>query len=81
MNTLVKKGYLVVASPIGKNDKSYRRIFILNNLSTIDEAQEVLQSDPAIENQLREPEILPWYGSAALPEYLPFSDLIWKLKP
>ncbi len=24
--------------------------------------------------------IFAWYGSAALPEYLPFSDKIWKLK-
>ena len=26
-------------------------------------------------------EIFTWYGSAALPEYLPAADKIWKLKP
>jgi len=26
-------------------------------------------------------ELFSWYGSAALPEYLPFSDKIWKAKP
>jgi len=81
INRLVVEGKLIVAGPLEKNEKNYRGIFILNNLKTIEEAKELLQTDPAIKNGLLDYEILTWYGSAALPEYLPFSDKIWKLKP
>ncbi|MDD3459312.1 MAG: hypothetical protein PHO74_07540 [Weeksellaceae bacterium] len=46
-----------------------------------EEANALLQSDPAIKNGLLDYEIFSWYGSAALPEYLPTSDKIWKSKP
>jgi len=81
INRLVAEGKLIVAGPLGENENNYRGIFILNNLKTIEEAKELLQTDPAIKNGLLDYEILTWYGSAALPEYLPFSDKIWKLKP
>ncbi|HET6243737.1 MAG TPA: hypothetical protein VFF35_04375 [Bacteroidia bacterium] len=77
---LVEKGLLVVAGPIGKNENSYRGIFILN-VTTFEDANELLQTDPAIKERLLEAEIYKWYGSAALPEYLKASDEIWKLKP
>ena len=51
------------------------------NIKSIEEAVELLQTDPAIKNGLLDYEIFTWYGSAALPEYLPFSDKIWKSKP
>lgn len=81
INRLVAEGKLIVAGPLGKNDNNYRGIFILNNLKTIVEAKELLQTDLAIKNGLLDYEIFTWYGSAALSEYLPFSDKIWKLKP
>ena len=81
INKLVEEGKLVVAGPLGKNDQQYRGIFILNNISTMEEAQELLDTDPAINNGLLAYDIFTWYGSAALPEYLPFSDKIWKLNP
>jgi uncharacterized protein YciI len=81
INRLVKEGKLVVAGPLGKNDNNYRGIFILNNIKTKEEAIELLQTDIAIKNGYLDYEIFTWYGSAALPEYLPFSDKIWKLKP
>jgi len=81
INRLVEAGKLIVAGPMGKNDKSYRGIFILNNIGSMEEAQGLLQTDPAIKNGLLEAEIYDWYGSAALPEYLPFSDKIWKVQP
>jgi len=80
INRLVEDGKLVVAGPLGKNDKTYRGIFILN-LSSLEEAHLLLQKDPAIKVGLLETELYTWYGSAALPEYLPPSDKIWKLKP
>ncbi|MFT3794232.1 YciI family protein [Flavobacterium sp.] len=66
---LVKDGKLIVAGPLQKNDKNYRGIFILN-VKTIDEAQQLLQTDPAVAEKLLEAELYGWYGSAALPEYL-----------
>ncbi|MBX3242202.1 MAG: hypothetical protein KIT80_14525 [Chitinophagaceae bacterium] len=81
INRLVDEGKLIVAGPFGKNDNQYRGIFILNNVKTAEEAKELLQTDPAIANGLLEIEIYNWYGSAALPEYLPFSDKVWKQQP
>ncbi len=78
---LVKKGKLIVAGPLGKNDNNYRGIFVLNNVNTLEEAKELLQTDPAVKEGLLDAEIYNWYGSAALPEYLPFSDKISKVKP
>lgn len=81
MQRLVKENKLIVAGPIGKNDKNYRGLFILNNLDSLEEAKALLQTDPAIKSGLLDYEIFTWYGSAALPEYLPFSDKIWKSNP
>jgi len=68
---------LVVSGPFGKNDKSFRGLFILN-VKTTEEANLLLATDPAIKAELLKPELYPWYGSAALPEYLPAHDKIWK---
>lgn len=81
INRLVKEEKLIVAGPISKNEKNYRGIFILNNLKSIEEAQDLLLTDPAIKNGLLAYDIYTWFGSAALPEYLPFSDKIWQSKP
>jgi uncharacterized protein YciI len=81
INRLVEEGKMIVAGPLEKNEKSYRGIFILNDIDTVEEAREILNTDPAIKNGLLDYEIYGWYGSAALPEYLPFSDKIWKSKP
>lgn len=77
---LVEEGKLVVAGPLGKNKNLYRGIFILN-VTTFEEANELLQTDPAIKENLLETELYNWYGSAALPVYLEASDKIWKNKP
>jgi uncharacterized protein YciI len=74
---MVEMQKLVVAGPMGKNDKNYRGIFILNTKST-EEAKQLLENDPAIKAKLLEPELYNWYGSAALAEYLPFHDKIQK---
>jgi len=81
INRLVEEGKLIVAGPLGKNENNYRGIFILDNIKSIEEAKELLQTDPAIKNGLLDYEIFTWYGSAALPEYLPFSEKIAKKKP
>lgn len=80
INRLVEEGKLIVAGPFGKNDKSYRGIFILD-VKTIEEAEILLQTDPAIKAGLLDVELFKWYGSAALPEYLEASNKIWKINP
>src|SRR5690606_34428702 len=77
---LVDEGKLIVAGPMGKNDKGYRGIFILN-VTSFEEATKLLQSDPAIKEDLLAVELYNWYGSAALPEYLDDSEKIWKVQP
>lgn len=81
MSKMVEEGKLIVAGPMGKNENNYRGIFIMDNIDSIEEAKELLQTDPAIKVGLLDYDIFRWYGSAALPEYLPFSYQIWKLKP
>jgi len=81
INRLVDEGKLVVAGPLGKNDRTYRGIFILNNVSSLEEAKALLQTDPAVEAGLLNYELYNWYGSAALPLYLDEADKIWKVKP
>jgi len=81
INHLVEEGKLIVAGPLDKNESNYRGIFILNNIKSIEDAKELLQTDLAIKNRLLDYEIFTWYGSAALPEYLTYSDKIWKSKP
>lgn len=80
INRLVEEDKLVIAGPLGKNDNTYRGIFILN-VATVEEAQLLLQTDPAVKEGLLDAELYNWYGSAALPEYLKASDKIWKSKP
>jgi len=75
MGVMVKANQLVVVGPLGKNDKTYRGIFILN-LTSIEKAEQLLQTDPAISSGLLAPELYNWYGSAALAEYLPFAEKI-----
>lgn len=77
MSRLVKLNKLIVAGPLAKNDKNYRGIFILNT-SLIEEAREILATDPAIKANLLATDLFNWYGSAALPAYLETDSKIRK---
>ena len=80
INRLVEAKKLIVAGPMFKNDKAYRGIFILD-ASNLEEAQKLIDTDPAIRSKFLDAELYNWYGSAALSEYLEASDKIWKLSP
>lgn len=80
INRLVEQGKLIVAGPFGKNDKTYRGIFILD-VKTIAEARELVATDPAVNEKLLDVELYEWYGGAALPEYLKAQDKITLKKP
>jgi len=77
---LVSEGKLIIAGPLGKNDKTYRGIFVFD-VPTIEEATLLVNTDPAVKAKLLAAELFEWYGSAALAEYLPASDKIWKIEP
>lgn len=74
---MADKGKLIVAGPFGKNVKSYRGIFILN-VKTKEEAIALLMNDPTIREKVFETDVLEWYGSAALGEYLKLHQKIEK---
>ncbi|TSJ45729.1 YciI family protein [Fluviicola chungangensis] len=76
---LVDEGKLIVAGPFGKNDLTYRGLFIFN-VKTKEEAEALLKTDPAVNSGLLAYDLIPWYGSAALSEYLDASDKIWRKK-
>lgn len=77
INHMVSINKLIVAGPIEKNEKTYRGIFILD-VKTFEEAEKLLENDPAVKEKLLATEMYNWYGSAALPAYLKISDKIWK---
>ncbi|RYY32907.1 MAG: hypothetical protein EOP46_17820 [Sphingobacteriaceae bacterium] len=58
MGHLTKEGKLIIAGPMGKNDKQYRGIFIFN-VPTIKEAQKLVATDPAIQAKLLDVELYP----------------------
>ena len=65
MERLANEGKLAVAGPFGKNDKSFRGLFILN-AATVEEAEALASSDPAIKAGIFVVDLIPWYGSASL---------------
>ncbi len=62
---LADEGKLAVAGPFGKNDRSYRGLYIFN-VTTIEEAEKLVVLDPAVKAGVFVPELTPWYGSAAM---------------
>jgi uncharacterized protein len=74
---LVSAGKLIVAGPFTGKGEPYRGIFILKT-ATREEADALLGTDPAIKAGLFSTEVLEWYGSAALPLYLPYHSRVEK---
>lgn len=79
INRLAAEGKLVVAGPFMKNDKNYRGIFIFN-VSTVEEAQALVATDPAVKANIFEAEMTPWFCSAALMAVPKTHDKITKTK-
>lgn len=80
INKLSDEGKLIIAGPMGKNDKQYRGIFVLNTTDH-QEALEMLKGDRAIAEGVFEADLFSWYGSAALPAYLEVHEKIAKSNP
>jgi uncharacterized protein len=79
INKLAKEGKLVVAGPFMKNDRNYRGIYIFN-VETVQEAEALVATDPAIQAKLLEAELTPWYATAALQETVKIHEKIAKKK-
>lgn len=62
---LAEDGKLAVAGPFGKNDRSYRGLYIFN-VPTVEEAEKLVVLDPAVKAGVFVYELTPWYGSAAM---------------
>ncbi len=65
INRLADEKKLAVAGPFGKNDRSYRGLFILN-VASVEEAQRLTETDPAVKAGIFIVDLIPWYGSASL---------------
>lgn len=57
---LYEEGILKVAGPFGKNDLTWRGIFILD-CKTMEEAEKYVLTDPAVAAGLFAVDIVPWY--------------------
>ena len=62
---LADEGKLAVAGPFGNNDKSWRGLYIFN-VTTLEEAEKLVVLDPAVKAGVFVPELVPWYGTAAM---------------
>ncbi|MES2891240.1 MAG: YciI family protein [Bacteroidota bacterium] len=61
MNKLYYDGILKVAGPFGKNDLSWRGLFVFD-VKTKEEAEKIATTDPAIAAGLFAVDIIPWYS-------------------
>jgi uncharacterized protein YciI len=77
---LADEGKLAIAGPFGKNDKSFRGLYIFN-VETVEEAQKLTEMDPAVKAGILIPDMVPWYGSAALMMTNEIHKKITKPKP
>ena len=81
MNEMEKAGKLKLAGPFAtKNNLGYRGIILLD-VKTEAEARDLLQNDPTVKTGIFNVEILPWYGSAAIPMHLQYHKKIAKDTP
>ena len=62
INRLYYDGTLKVAGPFGKNDLTWRGLFIFD-CKTREEAEKIVMSDPAVAAGLFTADIVPWYGA------------------
>jgi uncharacterized protein YciI len=65
INNLAEQGKLAIAGPFGKNDRTWRGLYIFN-VPTIEEAEKLVVLDPAVKAGIFVPELILWYGSASL---------------
>lgn len=80
MRTLAENKDLVLAGPFGDPDGIRRGLYIFN-VKTVEEAQKLVMTDPAVEAGIFTPEFTPYYGSAALMQVNAVHKRIAKVNP
>ncbi len=78
INRLAEEGKLIVAGPFEDNGE-LRGIFIFN-VTSMEEAKTLTESDPAVQSGRLIMELHPWYGSAAMMEINRLHTLLIKNK-
>jgi uncharacterized protein YciI len=73
---LAEAGKLVLAGPF-MDDQEWRGIYVFD-VRTVEEAEKLVLTDPAIKEGVFEVELHPWYGSASLLEVLKIHKKIQK---
>ncbi len=63
MEKLYNEGFLKAAGPFGKNDFTWRGLFILD-CTTREEAQALVATDPGVQAGVFITDIVPWYSQA-----------------
>lgn len=79
MQELSDEGKLIIAGPLRDTEQNYRGLFIFNSTDK-DSVTSWIMKDETILNKIFDYEIIEWYGSAALPLYLPFHNAIEQKK-
>lgn len=74
---LAAENKLLLAGPIGDNDKNYEGIFVFNT-GDVNEAKQWLGTDPAIKSNDLDAEVYAWYGPAALQEVISINQKLQK---
>jgi uncharacterized protein YciI len=62
---MAEAGQLVLAGPFAANEQNLKGIYIFN-VTTVEEARTLTETDPAIQAGSLVMELIPWYGSAAV---------------
>ena len=79
IHKLANENKLVIAGPMGENDKHYEGIFVFNT-ADMNEAKQWVNSDPAIQAKYLDAELYPWYCSAALQQIPALHEKVTKTK-
>ena len=79
INRMAEQGKLVLAGPF-MDDGDLRGIYIFN-VQSINEAEELTNTDPAIQAGVLKMELKPWYGSAALMGLNEWHEAVAKKNP
>jgi len=79
INRLSREGKMLTAGPLDENDQMFRGIFLFN-VSDIEEAKELVNGDPTVEQKIFEPLYFLLYGSAAFQEIPEIHSKIQKMK-
>jgi uncharacterized protein YciI len=80
MNSLAEDKKLVLAGPFSDPEAIRRGLYIFN-VKTIEEAQKLVMTDPAVKAGIFTPEFTPYYGSAALMQVNAIHERIAKVNP